>query len=412
MTASILCIGTELTRGQIVNSNASWIAAQLTGLGFEVDEVVTVPDEPARIIQTFRQLIGAYSVVVATGGLGPTTDDLTASAIADALGVPLERDAGSLDAIRRRLEAMGRTMTPSNEKQADIPRGAQPLPNAVGTAPGFVVTINQSTAFFLPGVPKEMERIFADHVAPRISKFAPNLSFEIRLQTFGWAESHLGEKLAGIEASSPGVVVGYRVHFPEVEVKLLAKGETQVAARGLATHAADEVRQRLGNTVYGEGEDTYAEVVARAVKARGFRLAIAESCTGGLVGHLLTRDPASDYFIADAVTYSNSAKTRLLGVSEDVLRGHGAVSAEVAAAMAEGIRRTCGADLGMSITGIAGPSGGTPEKPVGLVYWAVAHAGGTIVQDRVFTGERQRIQMLAAYHVMALLRDVCLGNLS
>ncbi len=412
MTASVLCIGTELTRGQIVNSNASWIAAQLTGLGFEVDEVVTIPDDPSRIVETFRRLAGSHSVLVTTGGLGPTTDDVTAAAIGNALGVPLERDGASFEAIRRRLEGFGRAMSPSNEKQADIPRGSQALSNPVGTAPGFLVTLEACTAFFLPGVPREMERMFVDHVGPRVSKFAPNLSYEMRLQTFGLAEAHLGEKLAGVETAFPGVLVGYRVHFPEVEVKLLAKGEHQTAARVLAAHAADEVRQRLGHAVYGEGDDTYAEVVARAVKARGFRLAIAESCTGGLVGHLLTRDPASDYFIADAVTYSNSAKTKLLGVSEDVLRGHGAVSAEVAAAMAEGIRRTCGADLGLSITGVAGPSGGTPEKPVGLVYWAVAHAGGTIVQDRMFVGERQRIQMLAAYHAMALVRDVCLGKLS
>jgi nicotinamide-nucleotide amidase len=411
MTAAILSIGTELTRGQIVNGNAAWLAAELTGIGFEVQEVATIDDHVERIGAALERL-SSHAVVVATGGLGPTTDDMTAWSVAQALGVPLERDASCLDAIRRRFEAMGRTMSPSNEKQADLPRGADALPNPVGTAPGFAVHVGRAHAFFLPGVPHEMERMFSDQVAPRISKLAPNLTYEVRLKTFGLPESVVGEKLAGIEQAFPGVTIGYRAHFPEIEVKLLATAASQAEARAVAGRAADETRARLGSAVYGEGSDTFPQVVARALKARGMMLALAESCTGGLVGHLLTRAPASDYFIADAVTYANSAKTRLLGVSEDMLRGHGAVSPEVAAAMAEGVRRITGADIGMSITGVAGPSGGTPDKPLGLVYWAVAHAGGTVVQDRVFAGERIRIQTLAAYNAMALVRDVCLGKVA
>jgi nicotinamide-nucleotide amidase len=409
MTAAILSIGTELTRGQIVNGNASWLAAELTGLGFEVLEIATVGDDPARIGAALKRL-SSHAVVVATGGLGPTSDDVTAQAVAQALGVALERDAASLEAIRRRFAALGRAMSPSNEKQADFPRGAEVLPNAVGTAPGFAVQVNGAVAFFLPGVPHEMEHMFGEHVAPRISKLASNLTFEMRLQTFGLPESVVGDKLAGLEQAFAGVTVGYRAHFPEIEVKALAEAGSKAEARQLATRAADEIRARLGAAVYGEGEDTFPAVVARALQARGAMLAVAESCTGGLVGHLLTREPASDYFIADAVTYANSAKERLLGVSEEMLRGHGAVSAEVAAAMAEGVRRVTGADIGVSLTGIAGPSGGTPEKPIGLVYWAVAHAGGTVVRDRVFAGDRGRIQMLAAYSALGLVRDVCVGK--
>ena len=172
-----------------------------------------------------------------------------------------------------------------------------------------------------------------------------------------------------------------------------------------------EVRARLGDYVWGEGDDTFAEVVGRALRTRGFRLAVAESCTGGLLGHLITSEPgASDYFVADAVTYANSAKTRFLGVSEDVLRGHGAVSAEVAAALAEGVRRVCSVEIAVAITGIAGPSGAQPNKPVGLVYWAVAHAGETIVKERIFPGDRQQIQTLASYAALSLVRDVCLGK--
>jgi nicotinamide-nucleotide amidase len=170
------------------------------------------------------------------------------------------------------------------------------------------------------------------------------------------------------------------------------------------------VRARLGEVVYGEADDTFPEVVGRAVRQRGFRLAVAESCTGGLVGSLLTKEPASDYFVGGAIVYANSAKSRLLHVSEDVLRGHGAVSAEVAAAMAEGARRALEVDVALAITGVAGPSGGTPEKPVGLVYWAVAHPGGTVVRDRVFTGDRNMIQLAAAFAALALVRQVCLGK--
>jgi nicotinamide-nucleotide amidase len=410
MTAAIFSIGTEITRGEILNTNASWLSAELTALGFEVLETVSVDDHPERIVAALHRLAKTHAVVVTTGGLGPTTDDLTAVSVAQALGVPLVRDAGSLEAIRRRFEAAGRTMSATNQKQADFPEGAEVLPNPVGTAPGFAVTLGGCRAFFLPGVPREMKRIFADHVVPKIAKLAPQLTFQIRLKTFGMPESMVGEKLSGVEESFPGITIGYRAHFPEIEVKVHAAAASQNEARTLADTAAEEVRRRLASVLYGEGDDTFPEVVGRALRARGYRLAVAESCTGGLLGHLITSEPASDYFVADAVTYANSAKTRLLGISEDVLRGHGAVSAEVAAAMAEGVRRLCSVEVAVSITGIAGPSGASPNKPVGLVYWAVAHPGGTIVRDRIFNGDRQQIQTLASFAALSLVRDVCLGR--
>jgi nicotinamide-nucleotide amidase len=410
MTAAILSIGTELTRGEIVNTDASWLSAELTSIGFEVLEVATVDDDIGRIGEALKRLGASYSVVVATGGLGPTTDDLTSVAVAAAMGVPVVRDEGSLEVIRRRFEAAGRTMSPTNEKQADFPKGAEVLSNPVGTAPAFAVTLGRCRAFFLPGVPREMKRIFVDHIVPRVAKLAPHLTFQTRLKTFGLPESVVGEKLGGIEASFPGVRLGYRAHFPEIEVKVHATAASLDEARVLADTASTEVRARLGDVVYGEGDDTFAEVVGRALRTRAFRLAVAESCTGGLLGHLITSEPASDYFVADAVTYANAAKTRFLGVSEDVLRGHGAVSAEVAAAMAEGARRVCSVEIAVAITGIAGPSGASPNKPVGLVYWAVAHPGGTIVRERVFTGDRQMIQTLASYAALSLVRDVCLGK--
>ena len=412
MTAAILSIGTELTRGEIVNTNASWLAAELTALGFDVPETVTIDDDPARIVATLRRLAEKSRVVVTTGGLGPTTDDLTTAAVAEALGVALVRDPASLEAIRERFRVVGRVMSPSNEKQADFPEGAAVLGNPIGSAPGFAVTLGGCRAFFMPGVPGEMRRMFADHVVPAIASLAPRVTFQRRLKTFGMPESAVGERLAGIEAAHPGVVLGYRAHFPEIEVKVHATAKDQETARALADRAASEVRERLVEVIYGEGNDTFPQVVGSMLASRGQRLAVAESCTGGLLGHLLTSEPASEYFVADAVTYANSAKVRLLGVSEDDLRVHGAVSAVVAAAMADGVRKRCDVDIGVAITGIAGPSGGTAEKPVGLVYWAVAHPGGkTIVKDRVFRGDRRQVQTFAAFAALALVRDVVLGKI-
>jgi nicotinamide-nucleotide amidase len=204
------------------------------------------------------------------------------------------------------------------------------------------------------------------------------------------------------------VTIGYRAHFPEIEVKVLARAKAEALARELCERATLEVRLRLADVVYGEGDDSFAGVVGRALRGRGYTLAIAESCTGGLVGHMVTREPgASDFLLVDAVTYANSAKTRLLGVDEDVLRGHGAVSAEVAAAMAEGVRRVSGADIALSLTGVAGPSGGSAEKPVGTVYLAIASSKGTLVKHRVFGGERLYVQTLAAYAGLQLVREAC-----
>lgn len=409
MSAAVLSIGTEITRGEIVNTNAAWLSTELTSAGFSVGAVEAVPDEIEAIIEALRRLGAVHRILVVTGGLGPTTDDLTALAAARATGAELARDESTLLAIRRRLEARGLTMNPSNEKQADVPAGAEILPNPHGTAPGFALPIGSGTAFFLPGVPKEMKPMFTEMVMPRIRSSASNNAHQIVLHVYGLRESAIGEALVGVEAAYPGLTLGYRVHFPECDVKVHVRAATQATARDVAQKAAEEVKERLGDVVYGEGEDAFPEVVGRAVRNRGYRLALAESCTGGLVSHLLTSYPASDYLVGGAVTYANSAKTRLLGVQEDTLRGHGAVSAEVAAEMAEGARRLCECDIGVGITGIAGPTGGTAAKPVGLVYWAVSSPQGTIVKDRVFPGDRDEVRRAAAYAALDLVRRVSLG---
>lgn len=411
MTVALLSIGTELTRGEIVNTNASWLAAELTAAGFTVGVADTIPDELDRITATIHRLAAAHRLVIATGGLGPTTDDLTAAAAARATGVELVRDESTLLAIRRRIEGRGKPLMPGHEKQADVPAGSEILSNTVGTAPGFAIHLGETTVFFLPGVPREMKHMFTEQVLPRIRPSAPNNTFQVRLRTYGLGESALDQRLEGVEAAFPGVTLGYRVQTPEVDVKVYARAATQSMAHDLALRATAEVKARLGDCVYGEGDETFASIVGRALRTRGFRLAVAESCTDGLIAHLLTEQPATDFFVGSAVTYANSAKSRMLGVSEDTLRGHGAVSAEVAAEMAAGAKRLCECDIALAVTGIPASGNGSGNKPVGLCYWAVAYPGGTIIRERVFPGDHDEIQMAAAYAALDLVRRVASGTL-
>lgn len=405
MRAAILSVGTELTRGELTNTNATWLAERLTGLGLEVTELLTIDDEPGRIAAALLSLGARHRFVVSTGGLGPTTDDLTSAAAAAALGVKLVRDEASLDAIQRRFASLGRTMSPSNEKQADFPEGATVLANPVGTAPAFALDIGGARFFFMPGVPHEMQRIFEDHVAPAIAPHVERRTHQIRLRTFGLPESVVGEKLSHIESEEKLVTIGYRASFPEIEVKVLARGASEAEAEATAARVADRVRDALGDVVFGEGDDAYAGHVGRLLRARGLKLAIAESCTGGLLGELVTAVPgSSDYLLCDAVTYSNASKMQMLGVNEDLIRGYGAVSLEVAAAMAEGVRRIADADIAVSVTGIAGPSGGTDEKPVGTVFIGLARRDATVATHALkFAGDRDRIRMFSAYTALRLV---------
>lgn len=411
MTAAVLSTGTELTRGELTNTNATWLSEQLTTLGFEVELHLTVGDDVERIASAMRTLAGKVDVVVCTGGLGPTTDDLSALAAAKAIGVPLVRDEPSLDRIKQRFAKLGRPMNEANEKQADLPESAIVLPNGTGTAPGFSVTLEKTRFFFMPGVPSEMRQMFGDAVVPLIARLATRTTHQIHLRTIGLPESEVQMRLGDVEAQFPGITVGYRAHFPEVEVKVHARATTEQAAEALARVAADLVRVRLGDAVYGDREDTFAAAVGRALRNRGLTIAVAESITGGLVGAMLTSVPgSSDYLLFDAVTYANSAKTEVLGVSPEILRGYGSVSPEVATAMAKGALRVSGAHLAIAITGVAGPEGGTDQTPVGTVYFSLVHRDGTSEsKQKLFPGDRERIRTLAAYQAMRMLHRAARG---
>ncbi|MCC6875968.1 MAG: competence/damage-inducible protein A [Sandaracinaceae bacterium] len=406
MAAAVLSIGTELTRGELANTNARWLGERLTSLGLDVRQILTVPDDPDVLVSAVTRLAADTSTVVATGGLGPTTDDLTAAAVARALGVPLVRHEPSIEAIKRRFATLGRDPSPSNFKQADLPQGADVLPNPVGTAPGFAVQLGACRFFFLPGVPAEMQRLYDDHVQPVLQARAERNRYQLRLKTFGLPESQVGERLAGLEERHPGLVIGYRAHFPEVEVKLLVQAANGGEAEELTHKIAVEARERLGDAVFAEGDDTYPEVLGRLLRDRGMTIALAESCTGGMLGSLITAVPgSSEYLLFDAVTYSNAAKTSVLGVSGEILRAYGAVSAECAAAMADGARRVADSDLAISITGVAGPGGGSEEKPVGTVWFGIARRARETqaVKHTLSWGDRERIRQAACFVAMRML---------
>jgi nicotinamide-nucleotide amidase len=412
MTAAVLSIGTELTRGELVNTNAAWLGEELTKLGFDVVEHATVDDRLERIVTLIRRFAETHKVVVATGGLGPTSDDLTTMAAAAAAGVELRRDESVVEGIREKFKAFGRVMPESNAKQGDFPRGAQVLPNAVGTAPGFALSLGEARFFFVPGVPREMKHIFHESIVPAIAELAEPRTHQVHIRTFGMTESGVAQALSGLEEKHEGLTLGYRAHFPEIEVKVHVRADSAPEAERRSESIADEVRALLGDAVFGGRADSFAEAVGRALCDKGKTLAVAESCTGGRVGEMLTRVPgASSYLLLDAVVYANSAKEAVLGVGQEILRAHGAVSAETAAAMAEGALRVAGADIAVSITGIAGPDGGTEDKPVGTIWFGLARRGErTITKQRKLPWGRERVQILASYIALELVRRSALGR--
>lgn len=407
MSAAVLCIGTELTRGELQNSNATWLSEALTTIGFEVFAIDCVDDDRARIEAALTRLSQAHEVVVCTGGLGPTTDDITTECAARLAGVELERDMASLEAIQLRLARFNRPMASSNAKQADFPRGARILPNPNGTAPGFELKLNRALCYFMPGVPFEMTAMFESFVAPTVAPLVGERVFQVLLRTFGLPESEVNDRLAGIEQQFD-VIIGYRATMPEIEVKVLARAATVEQARERAERATFAVRERLGDdTIFGEGKARFPEALCTALADKQLTLALAESCTGGLVSELLTaHSGASAVFRGGAVTYSNEAKIAVLGVPGALLARFGAVSAEVARAMAEGAREVFHADISLALTGIAGPTGGSEEKPVGLVHFAVATANGVSDRRVVFPGNREQVRRRAAYAGLALVRSV------
>ena len=425
MKAEILTIGDELLRGEIVDSNKSLLSDRLLGLDVQTRYHVSVGDDPEDMTGAFRRAAARSDVVLVSGGLGPTRDDLTTEVLAQTFDRPLVLDEAALETIRAFFRGVGREMTENNAKQARFPEGAEVLPNPIGTAPGFLLVVEGAAFFCMPGVPRELERMMDEQVLPRVAKLqaraagaqrgAAERSSEGRvvratlLRTFGLGESTLDDELKDIAASGD-VSLGFRTAFPDNYLRPLARAATVEEAEAKLAQVCDAIRERLGPLVYGEGDETLPAVVGRLLREHGHTIAVAESCTGGLVAERITEVPgASDYFAGAVVAYANAAKTALLGVPEAMLAEHGAVSEPVARAMAEGARTRFAADFGVATTGISGPGGGSPEKSLGLVHVALAREGGTHSDHFVFPLDRSRHRLLTAQIALDWVRRALLG---
>jgi nicotinamide-nucleotide amidase len=413
-TAEILSQGDEVVTGQIADTNAAWLATQLTELGFTVTRHTTVGDRLGDLVAVLGDIAARCDLCIGTGGLGPTDDDLTAQAVAEAFDLPLQLDAQALEQIQARYAAHGREMPEVNRKQALLPTGSERLDNEWGTAPGFAVEAGSAWLAFVPGVPREMRAMWSERLLPRIrERFEVAPGRLVTLRTVGIGESNLQQAIGPF--SHDDVVLSYRTRLPENHLKLrFAPGTSDARVRHVVTGLVEVVGRWLFTVEGLPGEalpgidcagGSHAEVVGRALLARGHTLATAESCTGGRIGAVLTGIPgASTWFLEGVISYSNAAKVRLLGVSEAVLAEHGAVSEPVARQMAEGVRTRAGTTWGIGVTGIAGPGGGTPDKPVGTVHVAVA--GPDAVHHRALRlpGDRDRVQQLSVAAALELLR--------
>ncbi len=415
MKAEILTIGDELLRGEIVDSNKSLLSDRLLGLDVQTRYHVSVCDDPEDMTDAFRRAAARSDVVLVSGGLGPTRDDLTTEVLAQTFDRPLVLDEVALETIRAFFRGVGREMTENNAKQARFPEGAEVLPNPIGTAPGFLLVVEGAAFFCMPGVPRELERMMAQQVLPRIASMQSDRGSGAQvvraalLRTFGMGESTLDAELSDIAASGD-VSLGFRTAFPDNYLRPLARAATVEEAEAKLAHLCDAIRERLGPLVYSEGDETLPAVVGRLLREHGRTIAVAESCTGGLVAERITEVPgASDYFAGGVVVYANAAKTALLGVPEAMLAEHGAVSEPVARAMAEGARTRFAADFGVATTGISGPGGGGPAKPVGLVHVALARESGTHADHFVFPLDRNRHRLLTAQIALDWVRRALLG---
>ena len=405
MRAVILSIGTELVTGLRLDTHSADIARALSAIGAEVVRHETVDDRREDIAAAFRRAAAEADLVVATGGLGPTLDDLTREGLADAMGVPLEENAAALAHLESWARSRGRPLSPSNRRQAMLPRGSRAIPNPVGTAVGVAVQIGRTPVYCMPGVPGEMALMLGEEVMPEWRVEAPERVMRLRtVRMFGVPESVVGDRLEDLMAADRRPHVGTAVRGGLIDINIYAFGRPDEVVAMLEADARI-VRERLGPAVFGEGETTLEQAVAAALAGRRAKIAVAESCTGGLVAAKLVSVPGiSAHLLEAVVAYSDESKVRRLGVPEELLRVHGAVSEPVARAMAEGIRRGSRADLVVADTGIAGPSGGSPEKPVGTVWFALADAAGTVVAREIFTGDRALIRERAANYALNMMR--------
>lgn len=407
MRAEILTIGDELCRGEIVDTNSSYLAAQLWDRDITTRWMTSCNDDEADIIAALTAAVGRADLVVCSGGLGPTEDDLTVDMVARLCGVGAVVDEPSHERMAARFARGHIEVTPIQLRQVRIPVGARVYANPAGLAPGFEMAVGGVPVVCLPGVPRELHAIFDTHLAARLTELRGDTGERIArriYRVFGRGESQISQACRGLVDGVAGASIHYQVKFPETLVKLVVR-DHDVAAASARLEAMDvELRTRLAGVLYGAGDETLVERVTRRLVAANLRVASAESCTGGMIGELLTRTPGSSAaFVGGAIVYANAEKVRMLGVREATLAQHGAVSDACVREMAEGARERFGVDFAVAVSGIAGPDGGTPDKPVGTVWLALASSRVTTTKLITWPGARDQVRLLASWWALRLI---------
>ena len=411
MRVEIVSVGDELLTGLSVNSNGAYIGEKLTELGYEVRWISIVGDDEEDLLNTLGQAYDRVSLVVITGGLGPTHDDITKRVVSQFFDSELVFRKDVLAKIEERFRKMGRKMSPANRGQAEVPEKADIIPNEIGTAPGLVFKMEGRSFYVLPGVPAEMRRMMEKSILPVLKKEGSDrVTRSTMLRTTGIPESDLYERLEGFPPRFPKIKFSFLPQPVGVTIRLVTSGTSVEACEEELTLTSRMIREKVGRFIYGEGDITLEIVVAELLLKESLTIGVAESCTGGLISHKLTNVPGSShYFNRGFVAYSNEAKNEILGVPKETIQTHGAVSPETAKAMAEGVRRISGTDIGISTTGIAGPGGATPTKPVGLVYIGYADKERSLTEKHRFSRNREWNKERAAVTALDLIRRILMG---
>ena len=409
MKAEIISVGTELLLGQIVNTNAAYLASELKEIGIDSCYQVTVGDNEKRIHKVLEEALKRSDIIITTGGLGPTADDLTHESIYSFFKTKSKLDKNVLKQIEKRFSLRGYTKMPRmNKKQAYKPLKAEWIPNKTGTANGIIWKVNQKIIITFPGVPKEMYQMWTDTAKPYLRKLAKGDAFFSRTLKFtGIGESALAEKINSFFDSKSPTVAPY-ASLGEVKIRVTAKASTKTKAKKIVMPVIKKILSKTKEYYFGDDDETLEKLIAKKLTKRKQTIAIAESCTGGLLSKRLTDIPGSSkYTKLNVISYSNEAKTKILKVPQELIKKYGAISAEVAKSMAAGIRELSGCDYGMSTTGIAGPDGGTKEKPIGLVYFGLATKDTIKVKEKLFGSnlKRDEIRWLATQFALNWLRQ-------
>ena len=415
MKVGILTIGNELTSGKTQDTNSSFIARQLNVQGWQVAAMMSVGDDENVIRGGLSYIMGISDAVIVTGGLGPTADDITTVAIASTFSLKLYTNEDVLRHIQGLFEKHRLKWTPNNAKQAVFPEGAETICNPIGTAWGFSLKRNGIIVAVIPGVPAEVRRMLPEGVIPLFRReFTEEAQYvESRtIKLFGIAEAGVDQALADVDLAGLGVNIGFYPNFPENHVVLIARHASEAEAKKKLKKAEGYVKERLRDYIFAYDRETLESLVASLLTERKLTLAVAESCTGGLITDRLTDIPGSSAFLErGVVTYSNVSKTGLLGVPEQVLHEFGAVSEQTAILMAEGVRKIGKTDLGLAVTGIAGPTGGTEEKPVGTVFIALTDGKKTICHRSLYRWDRRRIKMVSSQSALMMLKRYLTGEM-